>query len=100
MDDCSSVAFGSDATLDWSLTATIRTVGSHPILLVLGLVAVIGVPLGGISRLQVETDFTRNFRRDSSLVQSYEFIEERLGGAGVWDVLLPTPPRTSGPWAS
>ena len=42
-------------------------------------------------RLEIETDFTKNFRRDSPVVRSYAFIERHLGGAGVWDVLLPAP---------
>ncbi|WP_425615276.1 RND family transporter [Anatilimnocola sp. NA78] len=45
----------------------------------------------GVSRLDVETDFTRNFRLDSQVVKSYEFVETRLGGAGVWDVIIPAP---------
>lgn len=46
----------------------------------------------GIARLDVETDFTRNFRADSPIVQSYQAIESQFGGAGVWDVMLPAPP--------
>lgn len=49
------------------------------------------VALAGALRLQVESDFTRNFRAHSPLVRSYEFVETRLGGAGVWDVLVPLP---------
>jgi predicted RND superfamily exporter protein len=45
----------------------------------------------GALRLEVETDFTRNFRSDSEVVKSYEFVETRLGGAGVWDVMIPAP---------
>jgi len=45
----------------------------------------------GSTRLVVETDFTRNFRGDSPLVRSYEFVESRLGGAGVWEILVPVP---------
>ena len=45
----------------------------------------------GALRLEVETDFTRNFRRGSSVVRAYEFVETHLGGAGVWDVLIPAP---------
>jgi predicted RND superfamily exporter protein len=41
--------------------------------------------------LRVETDFTKNFRDDSPIVRSYDFVESRLGGAGVWDVLVPVP---------
>ncbi|MCI0360448.1 MAG: MMPL family transporter [Planctomycetaceae bacterium] len=47
----------------------------------------------GAIRLEVETDFTRNFRRGSPVVTAYEFVETRLGGAGVWDVMLPVPPE-------
>ncbi len=45
----------------------------------------------GTLRLDVETDFTRNFHSDSDVVKSYEFVETRLGGAGVWDVMIPAP---------
>ncbi len=41
--------------------------------------------------LEVESDFTRNFRQRSPIVRSYEFVESRLGGAGVWDIVLPAP---------
>jgi uncharacterized protein len=51
--------------------------------------AVLGV--WGSLRMQVETDFTRNFREDSSLVRGYRLVESELGGAGVWDVMLPAP---------
>jgi hypothetical protein len=45
----------------------------------------------GIYRLEVESDFTKNFREESPIVRSYRFVETRLGGAGVWDVILPAP---------
>ncbi len=45
----------------------------------------------GSARLEVETDFTRNFRTGSRIVSWYEYVETRLGGAGVWDVLIPAP---------
>jgi hypothetical protein len=47
----------------------------------------------GVLRLEIETDFTRNFRRGSPVVAAYDFVETRLGGAGVWDVVVPAPPR-------
>ncbi|ADB14859.1 exporter of the RND superfamily protein-like protein [Pirellula staleyi DSM 6068] len=59
-----------------------------PVLLVLTVILSIGS-----SRLSVETDFTRNFRSGSRLVQWYAFVETRLGGAGVWDLVLGAPPR-------
>ena len=55
----------------------------------------------GVLRLEVETDFTRNFRRGSRVVAAYEFVETHLGGAGVWDVIDSRPRharrRISGP---
>jgi uncharacterized protein len=59
-------------------------------------IAVIGlliaaVPALGVLRLEVETDFTRNFRQGSQIVEAYEFVETHLGGTGVWDVIVPAP---------
>ena len=45
----------------------------------------------GVWRLEVETDFTRNFRQGSGVVRAYEYVETQLGGAGVWDVVVPAP---------
>jgi hypothetical protein len=56
----------------------------------LALALAAGVACGSF-RLEVETDFTRNFRAGSSIVRSYAFVESNLGGAGVWDVVLPAP---------
>ena len=44
-------------------------------------------------RLEIETDFTRNFRRGSPIVTAYTFIEDNLGGAGVWDIMIPAPAK-------
>ncbi len=54
----------------------------------------VGLCLIGLNRLEVETDFTKNFRRSSQIAASYEMIESRLGGAGVLDVLLPMTNRS------
>ncbi|MEZ6068993.1 MAG: MMPL family transporter [Pirellulales bacterium] len=53
--------------------------------------ALLALALAGYPQLQVESDFTRNFRADSEIATSYAFVEERLGGAGVWEVILPAP---------
>lgn len=53
------------------------------------LLAVAGVL--GLARLEVETDFTRNFRANSPLLQGYRFVEDRLGGAGTIEVSFDTP---------
>lgn len=41
--------------------------------------------------LRIETDFSRNFRETSSIVQSLRFIESRLGAVGTWEVAFDTP---------
>lgn len=47
----------------------------------------------GVTRLQVETVFSKNFRDDSPIVRSLDFIEAQLGGAGTWEVNFPAPDR-------
>lgn len=53
----------------------------------------VGYSVFGLLQNRIESDFTRNFRSDSSVVRSYSFVEEKLGGAGVWDIILPAPPQ-------
>ncbi|MFO0917262.1 MAG: MMPL family transporter [Planctomycetaceae bacterium] len=45
----------------------------------------------GLFRLHVETDFTKNFRESSPIVQSLGFFETKLGGAGTWEINFPAP---------
>ena len=40
---------------------------------------------------RVDSNFLSNFRSDSGIVAAYTEVEQRLGGIGVWDVLLPAP---------
>ncbi|MFH5806731.1 RND family transporter [Alienimonas sp. DA493] len=47
--------------------------------------------LTGALRLKVETDFSKNFKSDSEIVRSLNYIEDRLGGAGSWEVNVPAP---------
>ncbi|HEV7282896.1 MAG TPA: MMPL family transporter [Pirellulaceae bacterium] len=56
-------------------------------------VAVLIFSVWGSLRMEIESDFTRNFRSDSELVRSYEFVESNLGGAGVWEIHLPAPEK-------
>jgi predicted RND superfamily exporter protein len=60
---------------------------------ILVLLSAIGV--GGSLRMQVETDFTKNFTSDSPIVRGYQVIESELGGAGLWDIMLPAPTSIS-----
>ena len=53
--------------------------------------AIVVALMSGSIRLERETDFTRNFRQDSPLIQGYRFVETKFDGAGVWDISLTAP---------
>jgi hypothetical protein len=53
-----------------------------------------------VTRLKTETSFLSNFRETSGIVQAYARVEQQLGGAGVWDVVLPAPETISPEYVS
>lgn len=63
---------------------------------VLGLLTLLA--LVGSSKLEVETDFIKSFREDSRLVKAYRTVEQNLGGAGVWDIVVPAPATLTQPY--
>lgn len=65
----------------------------HPMLSSAWLLFILGLLGAGIPRLETETDFTRNFRADSQIVGAYRFVEDRLGGAGLLDVVIRCPEK-------
>jgi hypothetical protein len=79
----------SERFLDAGLDGVVRAVRRWPKTIGLASLILAVVAAAGVYRLEVETDFTQNFRAASPIVRSYEFIETNLGGAGVWDILLP-----------
>jgi hypothetical protein len=78
-----------EGMLDLGLDGLVRRIVRHPGPILLTSTLLVSAAVAGMRWLEVETDFTRNFRRSSPVVASYDMIETRLGGAGVWDVLLP-----------
>ena len=82
-----------EKTLDANLMGIITLVYRRPWLLAINALILSTLSIWGIRWLEVETDFTRNFRKNTPIVRSYELVESRLGGAGVLDVLVPAPPR-------
>jgi hypothetical protein len=81
-------AWGESA-LEAGLDRLVRRIVRHPGPILAGVAIAVAMSMAGLTWLEVETDFTRNFRPDSPTVASYEMVESRLGGAGVWDVLVP-----------
>ncbi len=80
-----------DTTIRQWLRMVLHWVLNNRRLTGIGLVVVTGMALTGGQRLVLETDFTKNFYASSPLVQGYRTIEGNLGGAGVWDIMLPAP---------
>lgn len=77
------------------LDATSWLVERYPWRLLAAIALLAAVSIAGLQRLEVETDFTRNFRAGSEIVKSYETIESEFGGAGVLDLILPAPKQLS-----
>jgi len=69
----------------------LRLVNRWPIAVSIVATVVCSFAVLGSLRLKVETDFIKNFRSDAPLVVAYRAVESELGGAGVWDVILPAP---------
>jgi predicted RND superfamily exporter protein len=82
-----------DRQLRSKLHALAGSIEKRTGLLSVGALIVVGSSLVGLRFLEVETDFTRNFRRGSQIVRAYQFVETHLGGAGVGDILIPAPKR-------
>ncbi|KAB2943728.1 MAG: MMPL family transporter [Phycisphaerae bacterium] len=61
---------------------------AHPRGLILFFVVTVVIFGAGIARLRFESDFVRNFRPDSEVRRSYEFIERNLTPLGAVDVVI------------
>jgi predicted RND superfamily exporter protein len=81
----------ADRVMDRGLGSSVRWLERRPKTLLCLAALVIGSLAVGAVRLELETDFTKNFRSGSAIVRAYETVETDLGGAGVWDVVLPAP---------
>jgi predicted RND superfamily exporter protein len=81
----------AEGQLDLGLSRLVEFVQRRPWLTGAVSLLLAAAAAAGSARLEVESDFTRNFRPGSRIVAWYEYVESRLGGAGVWDVLIPAP---------
>jgi predicted RND superfamily exporter protein len=77
--------------LERQLNRIVGWIERRPKTLGLAALVIAATAAAGAYRLDVESDFTKNFRSQSPIVRSYQFVETNLGGAGVWDVILPAP---------
>jgi predicted RND superfamily exporter protein len=89
-----------EAALRRALARLLGWIECHPRKIFCFSFVLAGGLIAGTWRTEVETDFTRNFRRGSPVVTAYERVESRLGGAAVWDVILPAPAVMDWPFIS
>lgn len=78
-----------EGVLEAGLDRLVNRIIRHPLPILAVSAAVVVACMTGMRWLTVETDFTKNFREASPTVAAYDMVESRLGGAGVWDVLVP-----------
>lgn len=82
--------------LDRTLNRMAILIDKHPFATAAVCLVLTAVTAPGLLMMQVETDFSRNFRESSPIVQSLRFVESKLGPAGTWDVSFNVPdPITS-----
>ncbi len=79
------------ARLESTLRNILRHVRRHPgfvcsVTLLASLVA-----SAGFYWAKVETDFTKNFRDNTPIMEGYHFTEREFGGAGLIEIAVPTP---------
>ena len=82
---------GMEDRLDQLLDRMSHMIDRHPIGTTAGCLVLTAVTAPGLLMMQVETDFSKNFRKSSPIVQSLKFIEKNLGPAGSWDVAFDVP---------
>jgi len=73
------------------LMVLVDWVERYPWRLLGGCLVITAVSLAGVSRIRMETDFSRNFRQSSPIVKALNYVEQHLGGAGTWEVNFPAP---------
>lgn len=74
-----------------ALERSIQWVTQHSLRAAVLTLALLAVALYGFRWIDVETDFTRNFRDDSLVIKGYRFVEDRLGGAGFVELVFDVP---------
>lgn len=77
--------------LDRLLDRMAHAIDRHPMQTTAWCLLLTAVTAPGLFIMQVETDFSKNFRQSSPIVQSLKFVESNLGPAGSWDVAFDVP---------
>jgi uncharacterized protein len=75
----------------WVLNRMTDVTNAHPwrTLIAAGVICLFAIQ--GCLMQRIETDFSKNFRPTSQIVQSIRFFESKLGGVGSWEVNFEAP---------
>lgn len=84
-------ATAAEAPLEKSLVRLTEWVEHRPLIVWLAVATLTLACTPGLFQLHIETDFSKNFRARSPIVQALNFFESNLGGAGTWEVNFPAP---------
>jgi len=82
-----------ESSVQFVLNRILDIVCFHRRSIYVGAIAILIWSILGSAKLKVETDFLKNFQSDSPIAHAYKAVETELGGAGIWDVMLPAPDR-------
>jgi len=81
----------AEGVLVRTLQGLARRVNRFSGVILFSALGVAGLFFSGLGRLEVETDFSKNFREESPIVSSLQFFEEKLGGVGSWEIGFSAP---------
>lgn len=84
-----------EGRLDFLLDRMAHYIDRHPVATTIVCLVLTLATAPGLFVMQVETDFSRNFRESSPILQSLKFVESHLGPAGTWDVSFDVPESIS-----
>lgn len=82
-----------DESLGAGLGWIVGWVGRYSLAAASGIMAILAVAAVGLCWLEVETDFTKNFRKNSPVLEGYRFVEQRLAGAGLLGISFDAPAK-------
>ncbi len=83
------VRYGSRSPLARPISSLLMTVNRRAGWIV-GTLVVVAVPISlGSLTLQYETNYVNIYQNDTRVVDDYRYVEERLGGIGVFETVMP-----------
>lgn len=89
--EVASAAVSQGGRIARLLTTLSNSVERHPWQVGLMCAALCLFSLSGMIWLRVETDFSRNFRPSTPVIEALNFVETQLGGSSVWEVNFSAP---------